>query len=71
MAVQLRGKNIEFQYIIVFLCLNSKVCKRLQKKLPMGKKIIKIPNCPDSAQINATESPKPYTVLFIYHQFFV
>ena len=33
-AVQLRGKEI----VIIFLYFNSKVCKKLPKKVPMGKK---------------------------------
>jgi hypothetical protein len=34
-AVHLKGKDIS---VIFFLYFNSKVCKRLKKKLPMGEK---------------------------------
>jgi hypothetical protein len=42
-----------------FLYFNSKVCKRLPKKLPMGKKLQK---CKKILSKSATESLNPYTV---------
>ena len=65
-TVHLRGKKIGFQKN-AFFYFNSKVCKRLPKQMPNGKKNHK--TAKNSCQItlfsskSATESLKPSTVL--------
>ena len=64
-ALQLKGKYICIS-VIVLLYFNSKVCKRLTKKVPMGKNspickknLVKLPY---SAQKTAIESSKLYII---------
>ena len=64
--VSKKGFNCSFPFerkgnwisVNAFLYFNSKVCKRLHKKMPIGKKITKI-TCQIALLKSATESLKP------------